>query len=389
MRQRLTPELEAWRAEVRQFLAAEMPPGKGFNTEFDDDPEQWEIALDFNRKLAGNGWIGLTWPVEYGGAGRTSVENQILLEELMAADAPIVNSVGMFLAAGTILAGGTEEQKRTLLPEIASMTTLWAEGLTEPEAGSDLGSLRTRAVPDGEDWIITGEKAYTSWGPMSDVLYCAARTSRDAPTSGAVSIFMVDLSSPGVSLHPMRNFGGGVQSTTSLDHVRVPGSALIGRQGQGWRYIMSAFYASGTVEPIYSSQESRLRRLVEHCRGVPGALDDPAVHAGIAELALMVQAQRLLAYEVVGNATGGRPAPYGGGVQQVVAKEFEPLFAQVYDRVLGPSSQLTSGSRLAPLGGAPEAWYRQSFANHAGGTAQLKRMILATRGLGLPREEQQ
>ena len=253
---------------MRAFLAAELPAEKAFNSEFDDAPDQWEIALEFSHKIAAKGWIGLTWPVEYGGAGRTPVENQILLEELSAADAPLVNSVGMFLAAGTILAGGSEVQKKTLLPEISSMTTLWAEGLTEPEAGSDLGSLRTKAVRDGDDWIITGEKAYTSWGPMSDVLYCAARTSQEAPTSGAVSIFMVDLSSPGVSLHPMRNFGGGVQSTTSLDHVRVPGSALISEEGQGWRSIMSAFYASGTTSrtatssaasPVRSRTPSRSR----------------------------------------------------------------------------------------------------------------------------------
>jgi alkylation response protein AidB-like acyl-CoA dehydrogenase len=381
----LTAELEAWRAEIREFLASVLPAELAFNPEFDDAPANWEIALEFSRKIAAKGWIGLTWPAEYGGAGRSPVENQILLEELMAANAPLINSVGMFLAAGTILAGGTEEQKKTLLPEIASMKTLWAEGLTEPEAGSDLGSLRTTAVREGPDWVITGEKAYTSWGPMSNVLYCAARTSPEASTGRVISIFMVDLKSRGVALHPMRNLGGGVQSTTNLDHVRVPSSALIGEEGQGWRYIMSAFYASGTVEPIYAMQQARLSRLVEHCRTVPGALDDPTVRAGLSELALMIQSQRLLAHEVIGNNMNGRAQPYAGAVQPVVAKEYEPLFAQVYDRVVGPRSQLTRESRWAPLKGDPEAWYRQSFANHAGGTPQLKRMILATRGLGLPR----
>ncbi|NKY33305.1 hypothetical protein HGA13_09510 [Nocardia speluncae] len=381
----LAPDLVAWRAEIREFLAAELPSEQAFNTEFDDAPQQWEIALEFSRKVAAKGWIGLTWPVEYGGAGRSPLENQVLLEELNAADAPMVNSVGIFLAAGTILAAGSDEQKKTLLPAISSMQTLWAEGLTEPEAGSDLGSLRTRAVRDGDDWIITGQKAFTSWGPMSDVLYVAARTSVEARSSGAISIFVVDLDAPGVTLHPMRNFGGGVQSTTYLDRVRVPGDALIGAEGMGWRYIMGAFYASGTVEPIYAAQQARLDALIQHLRGIPGTYDDPVVASGIAELARMVHAQRLLAYEVVGDNVNGRSTPYGGAVQQVVAKEFEPLFARVFDRVLGPGSQLTAASRWAPLGGAPEAWYRQSFANHAGGTSQLKRMVLATRGLGLPR----
>ncbi|QDQ98798.1 acyl-CoA dehydrogenase family protein [Tomitella fengzijianii] len=383
MRRVLSPELEAWRKEIRAFLDAELPPSHAFNVEFDDAPDRWETALEFSRKLASKGWIGLTWPVRYGGAGRSPLENQVLLEELAAADAPVVNSVGIFLAAGTILAGGSEEQKATLLPAISSMRTLWAEGLTEPEAGSDLGSLRTRAVRDGDDWVITGQKAFTSWGPMSDVLFVAARTSEEASTSGAISIFVVDLRSPGVTLHPMRNFGGGVQSTTFLDGVRVPGEALIGEEGKGWSYIMGAFYSSGTVEPIYSSQEARLQALLEHGDGAPehGA----SASSDIAELALMVQAQRLLAYEVVGDNVQGRRTAYGGGVQQVIAKEYEPRFAQFFDRVLGPASQLTADAAGAPLGGAPEAWYRQSFANHAGGTSQLKRMVLATRGLGLPR----
>ncbi|MBM7276962.1 acyl-CoA dehydrogenase family protein [Gordonia rubripertincta] len=384
MRPELTPELEAWRAEVREFLDAELPEGHAFNPEFDDAPEQWAIAVEFSKKFAAKGWIGLTWPKVYGGKELPPVANQILLEELYAADAPLINSVGIFLAAGTILVGGTEEQKKSLLPDIANMRTLWAEGLTEPGAGSDLGALRTKAVREGDDWVITGEKAFTSWGPMSDVLYVAARTSPGAELRDAVSIFVVDLKSPGVTLHPMRNYGGGVQSSTFLDHVRVPGSALIGEEGKGWQYIMRAFYASGTVEPIYAMQEARLRDLVKHCRNIPGKLDDPHVRADLAELAGIVQTQRLLAYEIIGDNAHGRQTAWGGGVQQVAAKEYEPLFAQIYDRVLGPSSQLRSG-KYSPLNGKPEAWYRQSFANHAGGTSQLKRMVLATRGLGLPR----
>lgn len=385
MRLQLSPELEAWRAEVREFFAAELTDGKAFNPEFDDEPEQWAIAVEFSKKVAEKGWVGLTWPKEYGGKGLPPIYNQIYLEELYAADAPMINSVGIFLAAGTILVGGTEEQKKRLLPEIQNMRTLWAEGLTEPSAGSDLGSLRTKAVREGDEWVITGEKAFTSWGPMSDVLYVAARTATDPKSRDQISIFVVDLKSEGVTLHPMRNYGGGVQSTTFLDHVRVPACDLIGEEGKGWQYIMKAFYASGTVEPIYAMQEARLRALVEYCKSIPGKLDDPHVLADLAELAEIIETQRLLAYEIIGDGANGVATVWDGGVQQVKAKEYEPVFAQIYDRVLGPAAQLRSDSKYAPLGGRPEAWYRQSFANHAGGTSQLKRMVLATRGLGLPR----
>ncbi len=380
---------EAWRREVRDFLRDELPAEQAFNTEFDDAPEQWQTAVAFSRKVARKGWVGLTWPTEYGGAGLTAREQLVLLEEFAAADAPMLNSVGQFLVAGTLLVGGSEEQKKRLLPGIASMDTLWAEGLTEPEAGSDLGSLRTSAVREGDDWVITGQKAYTSWGPMSDMLYVAARTALDSGPGSAISIFCVDLRAAGVTLHPMRNFGGGVQSTTYLDRVRVPGDALIGEVGQGWRYIMAAFYASGGVEPIYASQEARLRRLIQHCRQTVVAgrprIEDPSVRTKLAELARMVESQRLLAYESIGNTVAKRKQPFDGGVLQVVAKEWEPMFAQIFDEILGAGSQLTKSGRWAPMSGAPEAWYRQSFANHAGGTPQVKRMVLATRGLGLPR----
>lgn len=385
MRLTLTPELEAWRAEIREFLDTELAGGKAFNPEFDDAPDQWAAAVEFSKKVAAKGWVGLTWPKEYGGKGLAPVYNQIYLEELYRADAPMINSVGIFLAAGTILVGGTEEQKKRLLPEIQSMRTLWAEGLTEPMAGSDLGSLRTKAVREGDEWVITGEKAFTSWGPMSDVLYVAARTATDPKSRDQISIFVVDLKSEGVTLHPMRNYGGGVQSTTFLDHVRVPAANLIGEEGKGWSYIMKAFYASGTVEPIYAMQEARLRDLIAYCKQIPGKLEDPHVQSDLAELAAIIQTQRLLAYEIIGDAANGVSTPWGGGVQQVKAKEYEPEFAQIFDRVLGPISQLRPGAALAPLNGKPEAWYRQSFANHAGGTSQLKRMVLATRGLGLPR----
>lgn len=384
-----TAEQNAWRKEVQAFLDAELPPDKAFDHEFNEDEKLWEFAFEFTRKLGEKGWIGLTWPTEYGGLGRPVVDRLILGEELAYRDAPLVNVIGWGLAAGSLLVGGTEEQKRRFLPGIAKFDRFWAEGLTEPDSGSDLASLKTRAVRDGSDWIINGQKTYTTWGHHADVMFLAARTDPDAPRHRGISIFCLDLKAPGVRLSPLYNIGGGRQNHTYLDDVRVPGDMLIGEEGHGWSYIMNAFYASGGLGARHAEMRKQLERVVEYSkvttRGGTTLIKDPIVRSQLAQLELMIEVERLLSYEGLSNVTSGRPPQFGGALGVVVSKENQPTFAQIVGQIVGPLGQLRAGSRWAPLDGEVEAWYRQSFANHAGGTSQVKRMVLATRGLGLPR----
>ncbi|GAA4232690.1 alkylation response protein AidB-like acyl-CoA dehydrogenase [Streptosporangium album] len=380
---------EAWREEVRDFLDKELPPDKGFNHEFTEDEELWEFALQFTRKVGEKGWIGLTWPKEYGGLGRSLTERLIMAEEFALRDAPMVNMIGYGLAAGTLLVGGTEEQKKRFLPEIARFDRFWAEGLSEPGAGSDLASLTTRAVHRGSDWVVNGQKTYTTWGHRADVMYLAARTDPDAPRHQAISIFCVDLKSPGVSFSRLDNLGGGRQNHTYFDNVRIPGDMLLGEVGKGWSYIMNAFYQAAAISARYCELQRMLDLVVDRCRtatrGGRPALKDPIVRSKLAELALMVDTERLLAYEALGDARNHRQPAYAGALGIVVHKEHQPRFAQLINQIVGPLCQLTTGTRWAPINGDPEAWYRASYANHAGGTSQVKRMVLATRGLGLPR----
>lgn len=382
-------EEEEWRQEVKDFLAEELPSDKEFNHEFNEDEELWAFAREFTRKVGRKGWIGLTWPTEYGGLGRPLSERLIMAEEFALRDAPFVNMIGYGLAAGTLLAGGTEEQKNRFLPGIARFDRFWAEGLTEPGAGSDLASITTRAVRDGDDWIINGQKTYTTWGHRADVMYLAARTDPDAPRHQGISIFCLDLKLPGVSFSRLDNLGGGRQNHTYFDDVRIPGDMLLGAVGQGWSAIMGAFYHAGALSARHSELQRMLDAVIAHCattvRGGRTLIQDPLVRAKLAELATMVETERLLAYESLGNASHGRRPPYAGALGVVVHKEHQPRFAQLINQIVGPLCQLRTGSRWAPLGGDAEAWYRASYANHAGGTSQVKRMVLATRGLGLPR----
>jgi alkylation response protein AidB-like acyl-CoA dehydrogenase len=384
-----TPHEEAWRQEVRDFLDKELPDDKAFNHEFTEDEELWKFALNFTKKVGEKGWIGLTWPVEYGGLARPLSERLIMAEEFALRDAPMVNMIGYGLAAGSLLLGGTEAQKKRFLPEIAQFDRFWAEGLSEPGSGSDLASLTTRATRDGDDWIINGQKTYTTWGHRADVLYLAARTDPEARRHRGISIFCLDLSAPGVSFSKLDNLGGGRQNHTYFDDVRVPGDMLIGELGAGWRYIMNAFYQAGAIGARHSELQRMLNKVVAYCestsRGGRPLIKDPIVRSKLAELDVMVETERLLAYESLGNAREGRQPRFAGTLGVVVHKEDQPRFAQLINQIVGPLSQLKTGSRWAPMAGEAEAWYRASYANHAGGTSQVKRMVLATRGLGLPR----
>ncbi len=389
MNRTFTVEQDEWRAEVREFLDAELPPEMARSTEFTEDEDYWDFALQFTTKVAQKGWIGLTWPKEYGGLARPTLDRLILAEEFTYSEAPLTNTIGWGLAAGAILFGGSEEQKRRFLPSIARNETFWVEGFTEPGADSDLASLATRADRDGDEWVISGQKTFTTWGSHGDVIFLAARTDQEIAKHRGISIFCVDMNAPGVSVAPLYNLGGGRQNNTFFDRVRVAGDMLIGEEGRGWDLIMNAFYGASGVAAPYAGYQKRLEELVAHCqtarRNGRLLIDDPMVRDRLAELALIVEAERLLTYESLSNRAAGRRPAFAGALGTVVAKEAMPRFAEIYNGVLGTLGQLSRGSRWAPLDGWPEAWYRQSFRNHAGGTPQVKRMVLAMRGLELPR----
>jgi 3-oxocholest-4-en-26-oyl-CoA dehydrogenase alpha subunit len=382
-------EQEAWRDEVRAFLAAELPKDFDWDSEYDEDEEGWNFALAFTRRVAAKGWIGLTWPREYGGLARPAVDRFILWEELTRANAPVVNHIGWGLAANALLAGGTHEQKLKFLPPIARMETFWAEGLTEPDAGSDLASLRTTARWTGEHWVVSGQKTFTTWGTHADVLYLAARTSSDGPKHKGITIFCLDLRAPGVSFSPLHNIAGGRQNHTYFDDVIVSADCLIGEVGRGWDYIMGSFYAGGPMGGLECEQESRLAEVVQWCsvttRGGRPLIDDPYVRERLADLAVMVEISRVLSLEALSNFLHARTPIFGGALGTIVSKEMRPKYYQTISEIVGPLSQVRGQSPSAPMAGRPAEWFLRGINNHAGGTPQVKRMVMATRGLGLPR----
>lgn len=389
-----TPELRAWRAEVRDFLDASIPDGMHFDFDYDEDEARWAEYREFWRKVGAKGWIGLTWPTRYYGLGRTAIEKWILLEEFAGRGAPHYGVIGPHVAA-TLLRIGTHEQRIRHLKGIADATVLWAEGYSEPAAGSDLAALTTRAHRDGDHWVLNGQKTLGTAAHRCQWMNVLARTDPHGRHHG-ISCFMVPLDAPGIQMLPMHNMAGGQQTQTFFDNVRLSHDCLLGAEGQGWKQVWLRVGGEALDRGINAPDLrtfrilQMLREVIAYCRttvrqGRPLA-EDPVIRLQLAELVLGVEVIKLHAYEAFHDALAPADArePALGYFHQAHLKEFWPRLAQVCMEIVGPMAVI-SGGRWAQLQGRLEHYFRSSFANHAGGTSQVKRLMAATRGLGLPR----
>jgi 3-oxocholest-4-en-26-oyl-CoA dehydrogenase alpha subunit len=401
-----TPKLEALRREVRTWLDEELPQEyEGFQWDFVEDPEQWAFYREFWKKQGAKRWLEPTWPLEYGGALMSIREARIIDEEFSRRRAGGLAGIGGGVGR-SILRLGTDEQKAEFLPGMAAGEILWGEGYTEPDSGSDLASLRTSAVRDGDEWVINGQKTFCTAGHHCNWIIIAARTDPDAPKHNGISYFLAPMDDPGIELRPLYNIADGRQNLVFLDDLRVSQNRLLGDLNKGWQqnwfgqggtpFVPSEIEDPGPEEeydpgptglPSASSmadptlQPWVFDQLVRYCATTTrnGAVlsEDPLVRVQLAELAIGIEIDKMLAYE-------GSACQYGGHLHQAIVKEFQPEFAQRCMEILGPLGQIQSGE-WAPLAGAIDRIYRRSFGNHAGGTSQVKRMVVATRVLGLPR----
>ena len=389
-----TPRLEALREEVRTFLDEEYPPQcDGFRWDMDEDEERWAFHYEFWKKLGAKRWLDPTWPREYGGAEMSGREARIIQEELNRRRVGALVGIGGAVAP-CIFRLGTDEQKSFFLPRMAAGELTWGEGYTEPNAGSDLASLRTRAVQDGDEWVIDGQKTFCTAGHRCNWIIIAARTDPDyTKRHNGISYFLAPMDSKGIELRPLYNLGGGRQNLVFIDDLRVPADRMLGELNRGWQQIW--FGIGGNAIPHFESDDPGpeieydpaptgqhwvIDQLVQYAKatvrnGRPLA-EDPIVRKQLVDLTIGAEAGTVLNHE------GG--CGYGPHLHQAIMKEWQPEFAQICMEILGPLG-LIQGGPWAPLAGEVEHIYRESFGNHAGGTSQLKRMVVATRALGLPR----
>ena len=392
-----SPEDATFRTEVREFLATELPRdlraaddailGVGIG---EDERERGWL-----RVLAKRGWVAPAWPAAYGGAGLSVMQQFIFNEEMARAAAPRPNFLAIGLAGPTIIVHGTEEQKREHLTGILSGETFWCQGFSEPGAGSDLASLQTRAVQDGDDFIINGQKIWTSGAHRSQRMMLLARTDNDAPKHKGISYFLLNMQSPGITVRPLTNMADTPSfNEVFFDNVRVPKSDLLGELNRGW-YVATTtldFERSGIINGV--SLQRLVREIVAFVREHPEqSRRTLGAHTGwqsvryeIAERAIEAEISIVLSYRVVTMQAKGLVPNQEASITKLFGSELAQRIARTGVKVAGMYGQLAAGSPAAPLGGRLDALYRIAIGSTiAGGTSEIQRSVIAQRGLGMPR----
>jgi alkylation response protein AidB-like acyl-CoA dehydrogenase len=368
----------AFREELRDWLAANSPgdpPSRG-------DEGRFAWARDFQRRLADGGWAAVHWPTEYGGRGASLTESAIFYEELGRSGAPLpANVLGLLLAGPTIMTWGTPEQQDRYLAPILTAEEIWCQGFSEPDAGSDLASLKTRAVKDGDAWVITGQKVWTSAAQYAKWCMLVARTDPQAPKKHqGLTYFLMDMEQDGVQVRPLRQITGESEfNELFLDGARVPAENVLGGEGNGWKVALTTLMNERSGLAFFL--QVRLRQLLDELiteAARDGALEDPVVADRLGELHLKAEVLRLTAYRGLTTIeTYGQPGPEGSLTKWMWSETNQQLTQFAAD-LLGPNA-LRADDRWA------YELLRARGNSIEGGTTEVLKNIVAERVLGLPR----
>ncbi|WP_342244612.1 acyl-CoA dehydrogenase [Pseudomonas sp. OTU5201] len=379
------PDTERLRGDVRAWL------GQHWNTEAREAAHRRPFAERdsdpaFIQELGKQGWLTVNWPKSHGGLGLSPLEQLAFVEEIHGSGAPVaLSQAGSWLIAPALIKFGSQYLQDQFLPLIASGEARFCLGYSEPQAGSDLASLRTRAVRDGDEYVITGQKLWTTLAETATHVFLAARTDPDAkPKHAGISLFIVPSDAPGVDINPGMALYGRTFSTVFYDEVRVPASNLVGELNGGWEVLTSAL---SSERVLMGGSVARLKGLLE---SISGALrdrsGDPIVLDRLGALAADLQAARLLAMRSVQLLQKGVPALLEGAISKLFTGDFAERLGETALELFGISATLSEESSVAPIAGAIEQHVRASImAVIGGGTAEIQRTLIAQRGLGLPR----
>lgn len=379
---RLTPEQENFRCDIRAFLREALP-------EPPEIPEDsWLLGFDraFSQRLAARGWIGLTWPQEYGGQGKSYLDRVVLTEELLRHGAPVAaHWLGDRQMGPSILRYGTPAQKATFLPKIIAGDLVFCIGMSEPGAGSDLAGLQTKAVEDGDAYVISGQKIWTSFAHLADYCYLVARTNPEVPKHKGISEFLVDMRTPGITIKPIVDMTGAHHfNEVFFDQVRIPKDCLVGEKDRGWYQIASQLdYERSGIERLMSNY-GLLEAITRHVR-TTGEIRREVVRHTLAQLHIEWTMGRHLVYKVAWLLSQGIIPNAESATAKTYCTEFEQRLAQTASALMGGYGQLMPGSHRALLAGRVARAYLYAPAyTIQGGTSTILRNIMATRGLGLP-----
>jgi alkylation response protein AidB-like acyl-CoA dehydrogenase len=370
------PEL-AFRDELRAWFADNEPGPEPHG----DEDAHYAWRRDFQRRLARDGWAAVHWPPEYGGRGATLTQSAIFFEELGRARAPLpANVLGLLLAGPTIMAWGTPEQKERHLTPILTAEEIWCQGFSEPDAGSDLASLKTRAVKDGDDWVVTGQKVWTSGAQYSKWCMLVARTDPEAAKHKGLTYFLMDMEQEGVQVRPLRQITGESEfNELFIDGARIPDENVLGGVGNGWKVALTTLMNERAGLAFFL--QVRLRQLLDRViaeAAARGLLDDPVVADRLGELHLKAEVLRLTAYRGLTTIEKyGQPGPEGS-LTKWMWSETNQQVTQFAADLLGPAA-LVAGDRWS------YELLRARGNSIEGGTTEVLKNIVAERVLGLPK----
>ena len=388
----LTPEQQAFRDELRGWLRDNLTDEFRVRRGRVADPEWIAVRLRWQRRVYEGGYAGISWPKEYGGRGASLIEEMIFNQEIVGARAPeMVNGIGLYMAGPTIIAHGTPAQKARYLAPLLSGDEIWCQGFSEPNSGSDLASLRTRAVRDGDDYVVNGQKVWTTLGHVARYCILLTRTGTPEARHGGLTYLIVDMTSPGVEVRPLRQITGDAEfNEIYFTDVRVPAANLLGEEGAGWKVAMTTLMHERASLGIGLQVRTRialedLMTLARAAHPGNGGLH-PLLRQEIAQLAIDIEAMRLNSYRGLTRMLRGEQPGPEGSINKLMWSEVNQRLCDTALEVVGAQSLLGEGEELAEAGGRWSYAMLRSRANSIeGGTSEVLRNILAARVLGLPR----
>jgi len=380
----------AFRGEVRAWLAANVdrPWREVLRDASSTEDSLIEARRVWQRKLHGAGYLGMDWPAEWGGRGGGPVEQAILETELIETDAPpVLNTLGIGLLGPALIHHGSEEQRRRFIPPMLAADEIWCQGFSEPGSGSDLASLKTSAVLDGDDFVLNGQKVWTTFGPWADWIFVLARTD-GKDRYGGISFLLCKLDTPGITVRPLRQITGESEfGEVFFEDARVPRTNLVGEIGEGWRIAMTVLaYERGAISFTQAVQYGRdLGRLATACKEI--GRTGSAVREKLGRLLVENEVMRANGIRTLANFADGKAPGAESSIEKVYWSEFDQRFRETALDLLGPGGQLV---RTSPEARDDCDWARQFLWSRAetifSGSSEVQRNIIAKRVLKLPQD---
>ena len=382
-------EQEAWRSEIRGWIRDEFGAdwnGLDVGNDEEGSDEAWRFAQDVRSKLAAKQWTAPAWPAEHGGLGLSFAEQAIFNEELAYHRVPGPDLISVGYVGPTLLVYGTDDQKSKFLDDIVNARAAWCQGYSEPGSGSDLASLQTRAVRDGDDYVINGQKIWTSNAHRADWMFALVRTDPDAPKHRGITYLLVDMNTPGITVRPLINMlGGHGFNEVFFEDVRVPVENRVGEENRGWYVGMATMDFERSALSGSAQTRRNFEDFIEYL-GDSGAAPARETKLGTAEIAINLEVSRMLSLRVLSMQQGGLAPNHEASCAKLFSSELSQRFARFGINALGSYGAVRKGDPYAQMKG----WFTESYmqsvpATIAGGSSEIQRGIIATRGLQMPR----